>query len=187
MKHWQTTVFRILATVFLAGCAAAPPAVERREIAAPPPPPPVLEERAVPRNFEDRDLFLKGMELLARAEAPDFGQSRALFVSLAERYPQSRWRPAAETLIRLIDEKQTFREALLEEGLRLQQTLQQTQAERNRLLQENEQLRKSAREAAERLQAEKTGLSQENEQLRKDLKRLKDLEIEIEKRERMLR
>jgi len=181
------TAFRILATMFLLGCVAAPPAVEKKEIAAPPPPPPALEERVVPRSFEDRDLFLKGMELLARTESADLEESRALFITLAERYPQSRWRPAAETLVRLIDERQALREALQEENLRLQQTLQQTQAERTHLLQENEQLWKSAREAAERLQAEKTGLSQENEQLRKDLKRLKDLEIQIEKRERMLR
>ncbi len=186
MKRFQAAAFQILATMVLAGCAAAPPAVEKKEIAAPTPRP-VLEERAVPRSFEDRDLFLKGMELLARTEAPDFGEPRALFLSLAERYPQSRWRPAAEALVRQIDEQKSLREALQVETVRLQQTLQQTQAERRRLQQENELLRKSAREAAERLQAEKASLSQENEQLRKDLKRLRDLEIEIEKRERMLR
>ena len=39
----------------------------------------------------------------------------------------------------------------------------------------------------ERLQAETAALTQENEQLKKDLQRLKLLEIELQKRERMLR
>ena len=39
----------------------------------------------------------------------------------------------------------------------------------------------------ERLQAETAALTQENELLKKDLQRLKLLEIELQKRERMLR
>jgi cell shape-determining protein MreC len=60
-------------------------------------------------------------------------------------------------------------------------------AERGRLLQENEQLKKNVRELTERQQAEAGSLAQENERLRLDLQRLKALEIELEKRERMLR
>ena len=52
---------------------------------------------------------------------------------------------------------------------------------------QNDRLKKTVRELTDKLQAGKASLSQENEQLRKDLKRLKDLEIELEKRERMLR
>ncbi len=63
----------------------------------------------------------------------------------------------------------------------------QTLTEKEWLLQENDRLKKTVRELTDKLQAEKASLSQENEQLRKDLKRLKDLEIELEKRERMLR
>ncbi|MBU4074537.1 MAG: hypothetical protein KKF28_04000, partial [Proteobacteria bacterium] len=85
-------------------------------------------------------------------------------------------RPAAETLVRLIDEGQAMREARRQYRALIDQTLT-----------EKEWLKKTVREMMDKLQAEKASLSQENEQLRKDLKRLKDLEIELEKRERMLR
>ena len=64
---------------------------------------------------------------------------------------------------------------------------EQVRAEQARALQENEALKKTVRELTERLQTETTALAQENEQLKKDLQRLKALEIELEKRERMLR
>ena len=54
-------------------------------------------------------------------------------------------------------------------------------------MQENEALQKKLRELKEKLQTETTALIQENEKLKKDLQRLKALEIELEKRERMLR
>ena len=61
------------------------------------------------------------------------------------------------------------------------------QAERTEAQQENEALQKKLRELNERLQMEMAALVQENEKLKRDLQRLKALEIELEKRERMLR
>jgi len=55
------------------------------------------------------------------------------------------------------------------------------------LLKENDGLRQTIRELTERLQAETAALTQENDQLKKDLQRLKLLEIELQKRERMIR
>ena len=54
-------------------------------------------------------------------------------------------------------------------------------------MQENEALQKKLRELTEKLQKETAALVQENEKLKRDLQRLKALEIELEKRERMLR
>ena len=62
-----------------------------------------------------------------------------------------------------------------------------TGTERLRALQENDQLKKAIRELTEKLQLETAVLAQENEQMKRDIQRLKALEIELQKRERMLR
>jgi uncharacterized lipoprotein YmbA len=183
MKRLQTAVFRILLALLLAGCAASVPTVEKKDTAALPSVPPVTEKQPAPRILEDQDIFSRGLSLLARTDGPNQAEARLVFVSLLERYPQSRWRPAAETLVRLIDEGQAMREARRQDRALIDQTL----TEKEWLLQENDRLKKTVRELTDKLQAEMAGLSQENEQLRKDLKRLKDLDIELEKRERMLR
>jgi len=54
--------------------------------------------------------LLDGVLLLNRQERPDPGKARSVFLSLIQRYPQSRWRPAAEVFIRLIDERDAFGE-----------------------------------------------------------------------------
>ncbi len=175
--------FWVLAVFFIVGCAAAPPTIEKKDVAAPAVK--QIEEMptAAPRLFEERDLLLDGVALLNLQDRPDPEKARSVFISLIQRYPQSRWRPAAETLVRLIDEGQAMREAGRQDRALIDQTL----TEKEWLLQENDRLKKTVRELTDKLQAEKASLSQENEQLRKDLKRLKDLEIELEKRERMLR
>ncbi|MBU2053909.1 MAG: hypothetical protein KJ936_13305 [Proteobacteria bacterium] len=186
MKQLRAAIFIVLAGILLAGCATTPPPVEKVEqkvaVTAPLPPPVVKAPPAKP-SFEDRDLFSAGLSLLTRAEGPEQAEARSIFVSLLQRYPQSPWRPAAETLIRLIDEGQALREAYRREQL----LSEQGRAERAMILQENERVKRTVRELTEKLQAEKAILSQENEQLRKDIKRLRELEIEIEKRDRMLR
>ena len=61
------------------------------------------------------------------------------------------------------------------------------QGERAKALHENDFLKKAVRDLTEKLQTETAALSQENERLKSDLQRLKALEIELQKRERMLR
>ena len=102
---------------------------------------------------------------------------------LLERYPESKWRPAAETFVRLIDERDALREVSVQDHL----LIETTQGEKARALQENDHLKKTVRELTEKLQSETAALPQENEQLKKDIQRLKALEIELEKRERTLR
>ncbi len=168
--------------VYLAGCAATPPPADRREAAAAPPAP--AEERvAAPRPVEDRDLFLEGIALLTPPGGSDPEKARTVFAALIVGYPQSRWRPAAESVIRLIDENRAVLEVCLEDHLQ-QETLR---AERSAAIRENESLQRALRELQERLQTETAALIRENEKLKADLQRLKTLEIELEKRERMLR
>jgi hypothetical protein len=181
MTRLQRTILGMLTALLLAGCAAAVPTAEKRDGDAMTPAP-AMEAVEPPSLLEDRSLFYEGTSLLSRSGQPDPVSARKSFVSFLQRYPKSRLQAAAEGFIRLIDEGETLREAGRQERL----LKEKVQAERSRLLQENDQLKKRLRELAEKLQAE-TALAQENEQLRKDLQRLRALEIELEKRDRMLR
>ena len=168
---------------FLVGCATAPPAIEKKDVAAPAVKPVEAAPAAPPRLFEERDLLLDGVALLKHQERPDPEKARSIFLSLIQRYPQSRLRPAAEAFIRLIDERDAFGEMSRQDRL----LVDNTKTEWSRALQENDHLKKTVRELTEKLQSETAALAQENEQLKRDIQRLKALEIELQKRERMLR
>jgi hypothetical protein len=169
--------------------AAKPQAVTEAEISEPKgtvtaaPGPLVEVPETPPPMIEDRDLFCKGIALLNHPDHPDPAGARTVFASLIEQYPQSQWRSLAETVVRLIDERDAFREVGRDDRL----LREKSEADRSRMLQENEQLKKTVRELTEKTQTAVASLTQENEQLKQDLLRLKTLEIELEKRERMLR
>ena len=206
MKRSGAVIGMFLALLFLGGCAATGPVTDEKPdipLAKPAEPPvpgaappvaPPLPKAGLPVSppapsvpapllFPDRDLLLQGIALLGRAERPDPPEARKVFALLVEKYPRSRWRPAAEALIRLIDAGENAGENVRQERLLKEKAL----AERARALQEIEQLRRTVRELTERLQAETAVLAQENEQLKNDIRRLKALEIELQKRERILR
>ena len=63
------------------------------------------------------------------------------------------------------------------------QFIEKAKEENTRLLKENEQVKKDNR----RMLEETAKLIQENEQLKKDIQLLKSLEVQLEKREKMLR
>jgi gas vesicle protein len=178
-----TVFFWIPAALFLAGCAAAPTVIEKKEVAAPVIKPAEESPAAPPRLFEERDLLLDGVALLNLQDRPDPTKARSVFTSLIQRYPQSRWRSAAEAFIRLIDERDAFREVSHQDRL----LIGTVQGEKAETLQESDRLKKTVRELMEKLQSETAALTQENERLKKDIERLKALEIELEKRERRLR
>lgn len=183
----RAILFWMTAVLLTAGCATAPAVIEKQEVAAP------AEKaaaealpEAVPRPPDGRDLLLEGARLLNLPDRPEQARARPVFLSLLRLYPESRWRPAAEAFIRLIDEREAFREAGLQERL-LAET---AQADKARVVQEDELLRKTVRELTERLErqrAELLALAKDNEQLKQDIQRMKTLEIELEKRERSLR
>ncbi|MCE5265803.1 MAG: hypothetical protein LLG97_20025 [Deltaproteobacteria bacterium] len=188
----RAILYGMAAALLIAGCAPAPAVIEKQQAVAPPekvekaevvvvPPP----ERA-PRLSEELELLLVGVNLLNRPDRPEPARARPIFDSLIQRYPQGRWRATAEAFIRLIDEWQLFQEAD-----RIDRLLAETaDAEKERVARENETLRKTVRELMERvekLQTEAVTLAKEKEQLRQDLQKLKALEIELERRDRMLR
>ncbi|MBI4632369.1 MAG: hypothetical protein HY742_00535 [Deltaproteobacteria bacterium] len=126
---------------------------------------------------EDTELFNSALSSLNEpAHVDDYASARADIETLLKAYPKSKWRSLSEKLILLIDNAASHRR-LAEKSL----------ADKNRLAQENDQLKRQMRALHEKLQTETSGLAQENEQLRKDIQTLKNLEIELEKRDRKLR
>ena len=94
-------------------------------------------------------------------------------------YPKSKWRGLSETFIRLIDIEQLYEEQCRTDL----QFIERAKGENTRLLKENEQVKKDNH----RMLEETAKLIQENEQLKKDIQLLKSLEVQLEKREKMLR
>jgi len=89
----------------------------------------------------DEDLFLLGTSYLGnKALTPDYFNARVAFEKLVKTYPESRWRPPSQQLIRLIDEIQTCKTT-------------SSNKEMLKILKENEKLKKDL-ERLKRLEIE---------------------------------
>lgn len=133
---------------------------------------------------KDEELFLQAMHQIAGPLNQEASATvRRTLESLLSGYPQSKWNDAARAALRLIGELDTYRHRLPIE----QNMVQKLATDRNRTTQENEQLKKELRLLGEKCQAALAERQQENEQLKKDLQLLKNLEIQLDKREKMLR
>ena len=122
----------------------------------------------------DAAVLNEGASYLGFPEKPaDYAKAKASFETLIKNYPKSKWRPLAETLIRLLDDIQSVKA--------------RGQSEQDQLKNENERLKKEIQALNGRFQAERFALLQENEQLKKDIELLKKLEVQLDKREKMLR
>jgi hypothetical protein len=89
----------------------------------------------------DDDLFLLGTSYLgSKTLTPDYFNARVAFEKLVKTYPESRWRPAAQRLIALIDEIQAC-------------STTSSNKEMLKILQENEKLKKDL-ERLKRLEVE---------------------------------
>jgi hypothetical protein len=133
---------------------------------------------------KDEELFLQAMQQIAGPLNQDASATaRQTLESLLSGYPQSKWNDAARATLRLIGELDTYRHRLPVE----QDMVQKLATDRNRIIQENEQLKKDLRLMSEKYQAALAERQQENEQLKKDLQLLKNLEIQLDRREKMLR
>lgn len=163
-KYHKYLVFILF--VFLGACASVPPPTAKPAAGSPP----VVEQSVFTKSPSDADIFKKGMSYLGNHEkAVDYAKAREAFNELLTTYPGSKWRNISEALIRLIDDMQSSGEKF--------------HADKVKLLKENELLKKDNR----RLLEETAKLVQESEQLKKDMERLKSLEVQLEKREKMLR
>ena len=141
-------------------------------------------EAPVDEQAKDEELFLRGLSFLSESlQKNDYSAVKYPLATLINDHPTSKWRDNAYMLLRLIGELESYRDKLCAEGAALDKTL----ADKAKTLQENEQLKKDIRLLNEKFQAELTACQQENEQLKKDLQLLKNLEMQLDKREKMLR
>ena len=138
---------------------------------------PVEKPGLFSKPSNDAAVLNEGASYLGFPEKPaDYAKARVSFETLIKNYPKSKWRPLAETLIRLLDDLQSV-QAVQARG----------QSEQDQFKNENERLKKEIQALNGRFQAERSALLQENEQLKKDIELLKKLEVQLDKREKMLR
>ena len=150
---------------------------------SPLPPPggasPLNKQTVFKKAPSDTDLVQEGITYLGDAgQSGDYVKARDSFNTLLKTYPESKWRRLSETLIHLIDNIQSCREKDL--------LADREQENKSRLEQENERLKREIR-SLDKLQTEAGKLQQENDQLKKDIQLLKEIEIQLDKREKMLR
>lgn len=174
-KKWHR-VLCVIVFFFLGACAQYWPPPDKGMTSVTP----VVK----PGGPSDAELFHEGMSYLdGTISGMEYDKAKASFTRLVHMYPESKWRNLAVVLIRIIDDVITCRHANESED----SMSEKTKPEMEKLQKENEQLKKNNRILLERLSAETARLTQENEQLKKDIERLKNLEVQLERREKLLR
>lgn len=125
----------------------------------------------------DAVVFNDGVSWLGLSDKPaDYAKAKETFAILTQNYPQSTWRQLAETFVHLIGAIQSLQaKGLSERGLA------------DKLKQDNERLKKDLHSLGSKFQADRNSLLQENEQLKKDMELLKQLEVQLDQRGKMLR
>lgn len=126
----------------------------------------------------DKDLFEAALSHFSSSEKePNYNEAKAALDKLVAQFPRSRWAPAAQALLSGIDRITALQ-------IQLNQAQQKTRDAEAKLQKE---LDVEKGRVEEKYSAEMTRLQQENEQLKKDIQQLKTLELQLEKREKMLR
>ena len=169
-KTWKNyrKSFVLIFFVLLGACASLPTPPEK--------PSPVFEQGWLKKSPSDTDIFSKGMFYLGNRErTANYAKAREAFEELKKNYPRSKWQGLSEILISLIDSAEKYDSE--------KQLSQKAKEDNLKLLKENEQIKKENGQLLEEI----AKLVQENEQLKKDIQLLKSLELQLEKREKMLR
>jgi hypothetical protein len=132
----------------------------------------------------DALLLNEGVSWLGLSDkAADYVKARETFTLLLNNHPKSKWRPLAETFVHLID----IIQAALTQNRNEQAKNQSERGLVEKLQQDKEQLKKDLQVLINKSQADRAGLVQENEQLKRDIELLKKLEVQLDRREKMLR
>ena len=169
LKKLTILIIFLVLTVFVAGCA---PKIAKDESPAPKKTTKKIVS-ALPPSDADTDLIRNTLAQLGNnSGAPNYDAAKSKLELFVQQSPSSAWTGCAQDLIQIIDAILILKNKVKSE----KQTLERTNAEKIKLLKENEALK-----------AEAVKNQQANEQLRNDIALLKQLEIRLEKREKMLK
>ncbi len=126
----------------------------------------------------DQQMFDEAISYLSNEKKePNYKEAKIRLENLLEKYPKSKWLPAARAILFCME-----RISVLQSQIK-----QEKQKEHVKLTKEIEGIKESARQNEEKNSIEIIRLQQENEQLKRDIQQLKNLEIQLERREKMLR
>lgn len=189
VRRFLEAVGLIGLVVLAAACAA--PAVQVPLSAEPRPAPAVADMKAGPAApggavkavSAPDDLFFRALV------GPDDGVSggdealRLRLEAFVQAFPTNRWAAPARALIAALTRLQDCERLQDQERREREGDL----AEKIRLIRDKDALREDLRLSQEKCQGELNRLNQDNDQLKKYIQRLRDLEIQLEKRERLLR
>lgn len=133
------------------------------------------------KESSDKELFEEALSYLSnKKKEPNYNEAKAKLENLLHQFPKSKWVAAAQALLSSLDRISALQ-------VQIKQEKQKVQGDQVKLTKEIEGLRDNGKQIEGKYSAEIIRLQQENEQLKKDIQRLKNLEIQLEKREKMLR
>jgi hypothetical protein len=187
-RCFQGSLVRLFVVSFLVllfgACASSSTVAPGKESAQGIPGVPIEKAGLFGKPPADAIMFNEGVSWLGLSDKPaDYAKGRETFAVLTKNYPQSKWRPLAETFIRLIDAI----ESLQAKNLSAQELTEELQQNNGQFRQDNERLKTDLQALSGKFEAERAGLLQENEKLRKDMELLKKLEVQLDQRGKMLR
>ena len=173
-KKW---LYFIMIAVMLVGCSTKAVMVSKNVQADP-----VDKSNGIFSNGpSDKELFEDALSSLSNNKnQPNYSEVKVRLEKFVTQFPKSKWVAGAQALIYSLDK-------ISELQVQLKQEKQKTQSEYVKLTKEIEGLKDNVKQTEEKYSAEITRLQQENEQYKKDIQQLKNLEIQLEKREKMLR
>lgn len=142
---------------------------------------PVKSNGLFNQERSDEGLFTEALSYLSNEKKePHYDEAKFKLENLIAQYPNSKWIDASRALLASLERISALQNQLKQER-------QKNQSENIKLAKEIELLRDNAKQTEDKSSAELVRLQQENEQLKKDIQQLKNLEIQLEKREKMLR
>ena len=168
LKKVEVLIFLLVIAVLTAGCTA--PLVVNNK---PPDRKPPEEKVLFTLPSSETDLIREALGYLNNPEgAPDYGAVKARLESFVLQYPKSKWTSCAQSLLQTINKIIALQNNVQSERL----ALERANTDKSRLFKEIEMMKTEA-----------VKLQHENDQLKNDILLLKQLEIQLEKREKRLK
>lgn len=184
-----------LITALLSACTPPrPPVVDQTKppsqdhalgMPAPVDTPQLRESVAAKPRPHDEELFWQGFHQITdqTAKQDHYALARRTMEALRTSYPQSTWSDAARIVLQLLATMDVYQDQVSSE----QTMTRRLSNDRTKYLADNEQLKKNIKMLQDKYQTDLTTLQQENDQLKKDIQLLKNLDLQLDKRDKQLR